>query len=233
MAKQAKILNPTKEEFLEYELEMLGINLTSIMGDSKLKIQKNGYNDITDMKNALDSSLDAKNMLVAGKVKFIEHKQSNAGNWFCWIGLVDDRSFYKVYCNAKIFNEYAMNIIKGKTSLFNINIKNDFVSFDKCILMENIPFKKGHIFVIHLPFKIYSTSIIEYIEDNISVTIRKGSVQVFQNTRETPLFIDPTYDLIDKINELFKIKCTVEVYEDFIWGKSNKLIKEMEENEEI
>lgn len=230
MAKNNKILNPTKEELLEYERELLGINLTSIMGDSKLKIQYNGYKDITDLKNAVESLTDTKNILIAGKVKFVEHKISNAGNPFCWIGLIDDRSFYKVYCNADTFKKFSSEIIVGKSTLFNISIKNDFVSFDKCILIENIPFKSGHIFVINLPFNIWTTTIAEYIEDNIDVTIRRGNVQVFQNTRETDLFIDPTINLIGKIYELFNIKCTIEVYEDFMWGNSNKLIKELEEN---
>jgi len=226
--KQHKILNPTKEELLEYERELLGINLTSIMGDSKLKIKCNGFYGITDLKVAAESLVDTKNMRVAGKVKFIEPKVSNSGNNFFWIGLVDDVSFFKIYCNENIFKEFSMHIIKGKTSLFNVNIRNGFVSFDKCISMTDIPFKPGYIFVIHFPFDKWSTTILEYIEDNIGVTIRNGNIKVYQNTRESDLSIDPTYDLIDKIYELFKVKCTIEVYEDYIWGESNKLIKEME-----
>ena len=233
MSKKSKILNPTKEEFLEYEREMLGINLTSIMGDSKLKIECNGYKDITELKNVSDSLVDIKDMYVAGKIKFIEFKKSNAGNYFYWIGLIDDRSFFKIYCSAEVFNKFANEMIKGKSSLFNVNIRNNFVNFNKCVLIENIPFNKEYIFIVHLPFNVWSTTILEYIEDNIGVSIKKGSVKVFQNTRESKLMIDPTYDLIDKIYELFKIKCTVEIYENFIWGRSNELIKEMEENGEI
>ena len=48
MAKQNKIINPTKEELIEYEKEMLGINITSIMSDAELKIQYNSYNSIKD-----------------------------------------------------------------------------------------------------------------------------------------------------------------------------------------
>lgn len=223
--KQYRILNPTKEELLAYEREVLGINLTSIMSDSKLKIDTYGYKGVLELKSTAEGSIDTKNMLVASKIDNIEFKQSKAGNYFYWISIIDDRSSFKLYCKAETYNQFVNEIIKGKASLFNINIRNDFATFDKCILLDNIPFKKGYIFVIHMPFDKHSTSILEYIEDNIDVTIKKGNVQVFQNTRDSELFIEPTIDLIDKVKKLFDIKCTIELYEDFIWGESNKLIK--------
>ena len=230
MAKQNKIINPTKEELIEYEKEMLGINITSIMSDAKLKIQYNSYNSIKELELLIENSNVVNNFIIPGYVRFIEQKISGNGNPFYWIGIADDRSFIKLFCNSNVFNEFSSQIIKGKISLFNINVKNGFVSFNKCILMSNVPFKKDCIFVIHLPFNIYSTSIIEYIEDNIDVTIKRGNVPVYQNTRETDLKINPTIDLIEKIYEIFKVKCSIENLEDYIWGESNRLIKEMEEN---
>jgi hypothetical protein len=38
MAKSVRLINPSKEELLRREREVLGINLTSIMGENKLKI---------------------------------------------------------------------------------------------------------------------------------------------------------------------------------------------------
>lgn len=231
MAKKSnRILNPTKEELLNYEREHLGFNITNIMDDSDLKAEKNGFKSIRDLKDLENSSVVINNMFVVGKVSVIENKKSAAGNSFYWITIIDNRDSYKLYCNADTFAKYYSNIIINKVSLFNVNIKNDFISFNKAVLIEKAPFKKGYIFVIHTPFNINDNTVVEYIKSNIGRRINPGTVEVFKNTNSTGMFIDPTYSLINNINKLFSTKCTLEVYEDFIWGESNKLIKKMEEN---
>ena len=224
---------PNKQWFLEQENEMIGINLKSIMGDSQLKIKAYEYNGVQTIKNAVDDVVDLKNLHIAAVVKSIETKVSKYGNNFYWISLVDDKSFIKAYCSDKVFKTYAQHIIKGKCSLFNISVTGNFVSFDKCISMQNIPFQLGHIFVLHIPFNKRTNVIQEYIEDNIGVSIRSGNVEVYEQTRATGVYIEPTVSLINLIEERFDTTCTLEVYEDFIWGNSNKLLREMDEYDDI
>lgn len=228
--KSTKILNPTKEELLSYEREHLGVNITNIMNDSDLKVEKNGFKRIRDIKDLILSSTSVNNMFVVGKVTLIESKRSAAGNYFYWITIIDNRDSYKLYCNSDTFIKYSNNIIISKISLFNVNIKNDFVSFNKAIFIERVPFKRGYIFVIHTPFNINDNIVVEYIKGMKNRGINDGTVEVFKNTQSTGLFIDPTYSIIKSIDKLFNVKCTIELYEDFIWGESNKLIKQMEEN---
>lgn len=224
---------PNKQWFLEQENEVIGINLKSIMGDSQLKIKAYEYSGIQTIKSAIDDAIDLKNVHIAAVVKFIEIKTSQYGNSFYWISLVDDKTFIKAYCGAKTFKAYSQHIINGRCSLFNISNSAGFVSFDKCISMQDIPFQLGHIFVVHIPFNKRTDVIKNYIEDNIGVTIAKGNVEVYEKTRATGLFIEPTISLINIIREKFGITCTLELYEDYIWGNSNAMIKVMNEYDDI
>ena len=54
MAKQQpKKINYTKQDFLEKERELLGFNLTSIIGDDKLKVDINGYKSLRVINKAI------------------------------------------------------------------------------------------------------------------------------------------------------------------------------------
>lgn len=230
MAKNEKRINLTKQEFLEKERELLGFNLTSIIGENKLKVDYNGFVGIRNINEALLSKEDVKNMLVVGVITKLEHKQSKSGNFFYWIHIADDWITTKIYCNMKTFQEYSYELIKGACVLFNINIKNDFVTFDKCINIERVPLKKDLIFVIELPYGQWTTKIQEFISNQIDKTIRRGNCEVYLRTYPCEIFIDPTYDLIKWIKKLFNVDCSIKNIEEYIWSNSNKLIKEMEEN---
>jgi hypothetical protein len=229
MAKKRVILNPTKQELLELEREVLGFNLTSIIGENKLKVEKYGYQSLRAINEVILSEKSIKGLKVAAVITQIEFKQSNAGKYFYWIHLRDDWTSYKVYCSEQTLKDNQSDLIKGRCVLFNINIKNDFASFDKCKIIENIPFKDGYIFVINLPYGKWTTAVQEYIEDEIDVTIRRGSCQVYLRTYGHDLSIDPSYDLMEKLEKRFGVNCSLELKENFLWGESNKLVKYMEE----
>ena len=220
---------PNKEWFISQENDCIGVNLNSIMGQAKLKLEKYDYTKIQDIKEVSDNCVDMKNVRVAGVVKFIDSKVSKSGKPFYWIGIVDDRSFIKAYCNEDTFGKFNMHILKGKCSLFNISVRNGFISFDKCVLMDIVPFKEGYILQIDLPYGKWTTAIKEYIEDELDVTIRRGNVQVYLRTYDYDLFIDPTYDLIDNIFGKFGIKCNV-IKRDEIFN-DDKIIKYIEKYE--
>lgn len=219
---------PNKEWFISKENEVLGVNLKSILGECKLKLEEYDYTKIQEIKESSENSVDMKNIKVAGVVKFLEYRQAKNGGYFYWIGIADDRSFIKVYCSEKTFKQFNTHILKGKCSLFNINIRNGFISFDKCVLMDIVPFKIGYIFQIDLPYGVWTAAIKEYIEDELDVTIRRGNVQIFLRTYGYDLFIDPTYDLMDNIENKFGIKCNIrkrdEVFND------DEIMKYLEEN---
>jgi hypothetical protein len=198
------------------------------MGQAKLKLEKYNYIEVQEIKEASEQSVDMKNVRVAGVVKFIEYKVSKAGKPFYWIGIVDDRSFIKAYCNEDTFKKFNMHILKGKCSLFNISVRNGFISFDKCVLMDIAPFKAGYILQIDLPYGMFTTAIKEYIEDELDVTIRRGNVQVFLRTYGYDLFIDPTYDLIDNIFNKFGVKCRVRKIDEIF--NDDEIIKYLDEN---
>ena len=219
---------PNKEWFTEQENEVIGVNLKSIMGQSKLKLEKYNFTQIQEIKDASDSSTDMKDIKVAGVVKFLEFKQAKSGKYFYWIGIVDDRSFIKAYCNEQTFNQFNAHILKGKCSLFNISVRNGFISFDKCVLMDIVPFKAGYILQIDLPYGMFTTAIKEYIEDELDVTIRRGNVQVYLRTYGYDLFIDPTYDLIDNIFNKFGVKCNVRKIDEVF--NDDEIMKYLEEN---
>ena len=164
---------PNKEWFISQENEAIGVNLNSIMGQAKLKLEKYNYIEVQEIKVASDNCVDMKDIRVAGIVKFLEYKVSKAGNSFYWIGIVDDISFIKVYCNEAVFEQFNMHILKGKCSLFNINVRNGFISFDKCVLMDIVPFKEGYILQIDLPYGKWTTSIKEYIITRVSLWLFK------------------------------------------------------------
>ena len=231
MAKKEKLKIQSKQHLLSLEREVLGFNLTSIMGDNKLKIDTSGFNHLAYVNDLILDGKNINNCITACIIEKIEHKTSARGNHFCWIYLIDDYSSLKIYCSEKTLREYTSELIIANCCLFNINIKNDFVTFDKCKRLDLIPFKKDYIFVIHLDFDKWTDDIINYIEDNIGVAIQKGTVQVFQRSFAQQLFIAPTYELIDYISAVYGVKCSLEKYEDYIWGESNKLIKELEEYE--
>jgi hypothetical protein len=226
MAKSVRLINPSKEELLRREREVLGINLTSIMGENKLKIETYGYKDLRSIKECLNEAQNASGMLVAAMIDRIEFKQANSGNYFYWIHLIDDWTSIKIYCSEKSFKEMNGNMIVGRCVLFNINIRNDFATFDKCMIMENIPFKKGYIFVAHLEYGKWTNAIKEFFEDEIDVTIRRGNCRVYLRTYPYDLFVDPSYELIARVQNKFGIKCSVELEDDFLWGRVNKLIEE-------
>lgn len=219
---------PNKEWFISQENEVLGVNLQSIMGQSKLKLEKYNYTQIFNIKESSEQSVDMKNIPVAGVVKFIEGKVSKAGNNFFWIGIVDDKSFIKAYCNEDTFRKFNMHILKSKCSLFNISVRNGFISFDKCVLMDIVPFKAGHILQIDLPYGMFTMAIKEYIEDELDVTIRRGNVQVYLRTYGYDLFIDPTYDLIDNIFNKFGVKCNIRKIDEVF--NDDEIMKYLEEN---
>jgi len=224
MAKKERIVNPTKQQLLSLEREVLGFNLTSVLGEYKLKADNWNLSNIAYLNEQILDRNDLKGCMIAAVIDKIEYKTSQAGNMFLWIYLVDDYSSIKVYCNEKTFKEFANQLIVGKCCLFNLSVRNEFCTFDKCKLLEHVDFKKGTIFVIHLDPKVWSNDIIEWIEDNLGVFIQKGNVQVFQRTFHQDLFISPTYELIDIIKGKFGVKCTIENYEDFMWGESNKML---------
>ena len=219
---------PNKQWFVEQENDRMGYNLKSIMDEAKLKLEKYNYTKIQEIREASEQLVDMKNVRVAGVVKFCEFKTAKSGKFFYWIGIVDDKSFIKAYCNEQTFKQFNMHILKGKCSLFNISIKNGFISFDKCILMDLVQFKPGYMLQIDLPYGLWTTAIKEYIEDELDVTIRRGNVQVYLRTYGYDLFIDPTYDLIDGIFNKFGVKCNVkkinEVFND------DEIMKYLEEN---
>ena len=219
---------PNKEWFISKENEVIGVNLKSIMGESKLKLEKYNYPKIQDIKEYSDKLIDIKDLRVAGVVRSIEPRISKAGNKFYWIEIADDIIAIKLYCNEITFSRFNTHILKNKCSLFNIGIRNGFAAFDKCILMTSVKFKDGYIFQIDLPYDIHTDAIKEYIEDELDVTIRRGNTQVFLRTYGYDLFIDPTYDLIDSIFNKFGVKCSIkEVNEMF---DDSKHLKIMEEN---
>ena len=219
---------PNKEWFISQENEVLGVNLKSIMGQAKLKLEKYDYTQIFDIKEASEQSTDMKDIKVAGIVKFCEFKTSKSGKFFYWIGIVDDRSFIKAYCNEDTFKKFNMHILKGKCSLFNISVRNEFISFDKCVLMDIVLFKAGYILQIDLPYGMFTTAIKEYIEDELDVTIRRGNVQVYLRTYGYDLFIDPTYELIDNIFNRFGVKCNIRKIDEVF--NDDEIMKYLEEN---
>lgn len=219
---------PNKEWFIEKENEVLGVNLKSIMGQAKLKLEKYDYTQVREIKEASEQSNELKSVRVAGVVKSLEYRPSQKDIYFYWIEIVDDTSTIKAYCNRKTFETFNTHILKGKCSLFNISVRNGFISFDKCVLMDIVPFKAGYILQIDLPYGMFTTAIKEYIEDELDVTIRRGNVQVYLRTYGYDLFIDPTYDLIDNIFNKFGVECNVrkinEVFND------DEIMKYLEEN---
>lgn len=215
---------------LELEREVLGFNLTSIIGENKLKIEKNNFLSLSNLNELYLTGNNYENLLIACIINKTELKQSKSGNYFYWIHVIDDISSNKIYCSENIYKTNIHILTPPNCVLLDVSIKNDFISFKRCAMVDSLPFNKNLIFVIHIPYNIWTTSIIDFIKENIGVSIRYGNCKVFQNTRDTGLSIDPTYELINSIKNRFDIKCTIENYEDFIWGESNKLIKEMEEN---
>jgi hypothetical protein len=197
------------------------------MGEAKLKLEKYDYTKIQEIKEASDQLIDIKNIKVAGVVKFCEFKHAKSGKFFYWIGIVDDRSFIKAYCNEETFKQFNTHILKGKCSLFNISVKNGFISFDKCVLVNLIAFKPGYILQINLPYGMWTTAIKEYIEDELDVTIRRGNVQVYLRTYGYDLFIDPTYDLIDNIFSKFGVKCSLKKIDEIF--NDNEIMKYIDE----
>jgi len=231
VAKKEKLRIQSKQHLLSLEREVLGFNLTSIMSHNRLKIEKNGFQNLAYINDLSLDRKDCKDVMVAAVIDNIEHKVSKNGNHFCWIYLIDDYASLKIYCSEKTLREYSNDLIINKCCLFNISIRNDFVTFDKCRNMDLIPFKKGYIFIIHLDPTKWTDDILNYIEDNLGISIQKGTVQVFQRSFPQQLFINPTYELIDYISAVYGVKCSLEKYEDYIWGESNKLIKELERYE--
>jgi len=227
--KEVKTRNLTRQELLEKERELLGFNLTSIIGENKLKIETYGYKGIRTINDILLAQEEAKNLKIAAIVTNIEFRTSKAGNYFYWIHITDDFTTTKMYCNDNTFKELQYDLIKGRCVLFNVNIRNDFVTFDKCKLIENIPFKQGYILSIHLPYGQWSDMFTRFIADELDRTIRRGTVEVYLRKYPLGLYIDPSYELMQRIEKIFGVKCSLEVYEDYIWGDSNKLIKELED----
>lgn len=219
---------PNKEWFISQENEVLGVNLQSIMGQSKLKLEKYNYTQIKEIKDASEQSTDMKDIKVAGIVKSIEYKVSKAGRPFYWITIIDDRSSIKVYCSEDTFKKFNAHILKSKCSLFNISVRNGFISFDKCVLMDIVPFKAGYILQIDLPYGMFTAAIKEYIEDELDITIRRGNVQVYLRTYGYDLFIDPTYELIDIIFNKFGVKCNVRKMDEVF--NDDEIMKYLEEN---
>lgn len=228
MAKKEKLKNLSKADLLNEERDRLGFNLTSILGDSKLKIDVNKYKGIRDVNEKLLSQEEVKNMLIAAVVTKLEYRARDNGSFFYWVHLSDDWTSIKMYCSDKTFSMVRDELLVGRCVLLNVNIRNDFVTFDKCILMDKVPFRRGAIFVIHLPYGQWTTKIQELIINEVDRSIRRGSCQLFLRTKPYDVFIEPTYDLIDAINNAFGVRCSVENEEEFVWGKSNKLLKEME-----
>lgn len=218
--------NISKQKLLAKEREVLGFNLTSIMDDYKIKININEFKPIKFIVDSVINNENFKDEPIAGIVTSIDYFVSKAGNQGYWISISDDWHTYKMYCSLKIFNEYAINIIKDECSLFKVSCRNGFVSFSIAKKMCDIPIKKGYGFFIHLPFNIHSNSIVEYIEDELGVSIDHGSCQVFLKTRGCDdLFIDPTYSLIKTIQSKFGVKCSVEFIDEYLYGESLKLIE--------
>ena len=81
-----------------------------------------------------------------------------------------------------------------------------------------------------MPFDKHSTSITEYIEDEIGVSIKEGNVKVLYKTSDTGLSISPTHNLISNIKKLFKIDCCVEKEDEYLWKNSLEYLKFMESN---
>ena len=73
---------PNKEWFIEKENEVLGVNLKSIMGQAKLKLEKYNYTQVQEIKKASERLNDMKNVRVAGVVKFCEFKTAKNGKFF-------------------------------------------------------------------------------------------------------------------------------------------------------
>lgn len=228
MAKIQKLKNLTKSELLREERDRLGFNLTSIIGDNKLKIETNKFLGLRSVVEQLSLQEDAKNMLIAAVITKLEYRPRDNGSFFYWVHLSDDWLSMKIYCSDKTFSIFSSELIVGKCVLFNVNIRNDFATFDNCIMLDKVPFKRGSIFVINLPYGQWTDKIQELIESEVDKSIRRGGCQLFLRTKPYEIFIDPTYDLINILLEVFGVKCTVEDEEEFIWGGSNKLIKEME-----
>lgn len=226
MAKKVeKLRNLTHQELLEKEREVLGFNMTSIIGENKLKIETFGYKGIGTINEILLAQEDAKNLKIAAVVTNIEFKTSKAGNYFYWIHIADDLLTTKMYCNENTFKELQYDLIRSRCVLFNVNIRNDFVTFDKCKLIENIPFKNGYILSIHLPYGQWSEMFARFLSDELDKTIRRGTVEVFLRKYPLNIHVDPSHELMRRIEKVFGVKCSLEVYENYIWGESNKLIK--------
>lgn len=229
MAKQQpKRINYTKQDFLEKERELLGFNLTSIIGDDKLKVDVNGYKSLRVINQAILDGINIKDVLVASVVTKLEYKQSKAGNFFYWLDLSDDMISLRLYCSMKTFQEFSNELIKGSCVLFRMSVRNDFVTFDKCIQVSKLPLKTGSIFVIELPYGQWTNQIQEFISAQIDKTIRRGNCEVYLRTYPCGIFIDPTYDLVKWIKEVFNVDCGIKNSEDYLWGRSSRLIKEME-----
>ena len=67
---------PNKEWFIEKENEVLGVNLKSIMGQAKLKLEKYDYTQVREIKEASEQSNELKGIRVAGVVKSLEYRPS-------------------------------------------------------------------------------------------------------------------------------------------------------------
>lgn len=229
MAKKVSHVKLTKQDLLEKERELLGFNLTSIIGDDKLKVEHNGFKSIRVLNDAISSGNDLKNVLVAAVITKLEYKQSKAGNFFYWIDIADDWVSMRLYCNMKTFQEYSHELIKGSCVLFRMSVKNDFVTFDRCMQVSKVPLKNNLIFVIDLPYGQWTNEIQSFISNQIDSTIRRGNCEVYLRTYPCGIFIDPTYDLIAWIKEVFNVYCSIKDKDEYLWSRSNKLIKEMEE----
>lgn len=231
MAKKVdKLRTLTHQELLEKEREVLGFNMTSIIGENKLKIETFGYKGIRTINEILLAQEDAKNLKIAAVITNIEFKTSKAGNYFYWIHIADDLLTTKMYCNENTFKGLQYDLIRGRCVLFNVNIRNDFVTFDKCKLIENIPFKNGYILSIHLPYGQWSEMFARFLSDELDKTIRRGTVEVFLRKYPLNIHVDPSHELMRRIEKVFGVKCSLEVYDNYIWGESNKYLKFMEEN---
>lgn len=231
MAKtQAKLKNLSRQDLLEKERELLGFNMTSIIGESRLKIETYGYKSIRDINDVLLSQGEVKNLKVAAVITGIEAKTSKAGNYFYWITITDDWHTIKLYCSENSFRDMQYDLIKGRCVLFNINIRNDFVTFDRCKMIDNIPFKSGYIMSIHLPYGQWTEEFSKFLANELDRTIRRGTVGVFMRKYPLDINIDPSYELMNRIENKFGVKCTIEVYEDYIFGEANKYLKYMEDN---
>ena len=235
---------PTKNWLLNQEREVLGFNLTSIMEQEALKINHYQYDGLSKLKAIVEDNVNTENLLIVAKIHYIETKKNKRDIPFYWILVEDDYLSMKIFCNNTIYDKYITELTFGKICLFSVNIKNGFIALNKCRLLENIPFKQNTIFQIQLPYgnlnnfnkvknininddlpyNFWTSDILNYIEDNIDITIQKGNCQVYQRTFQTDLFIIPTQELIDIIKNKFGVNCVLVDKENMFGNK--KLIEE-------